>query len=279
MTAVQCRRVGGAESALDRRTTEGRDGEFPPLETVLEFDILPQPDDFTCGPTCLHAVYRYYGDDLPLSRVIAEVPDLDDGGTLDVLLACHALKRGYRATIYTYNVQIFDPTWFDPGAADISQRLMLQTVYKHRKGKLRKATEGYVEFLRLGGQLRFEDLTAALIRKYLIRSVPVLTGLSATWLHRSVREYGPAGEGDDVRGMPAGHFVVLCGYQRDSREVLVADPLQSNPVSGTNYYLVSVDRLICAILLGIVTYDANLLIIEPRASRKHGRHADPDRRQ
>jgi hypothetical protein len=44
--------------------------------------ILAQPDDRTCGPTCLHALYGYYGDDLPLERVIAEVGDLVSGGTL-----------------------------------------------------------------------------------------------------------------------------------------------------------------------------------------------------
>src|SRR5262249_1472255 len=34
----------------------------------LQLDILPQPDDFTCGPTCLHAIYRYLGDEVPLDK-------------------------------------------------------------------------------------------------------------------------------------------------------------------------------------------------------------------
>ena len=80
------------------------------METRLEFDILPQPDNMTCGPTCLHALYRYYGDELPLETVIEEVESLEGGGTLAVLLACHALRRGYDATIYTYNLKVLDPT-------------------------------------------------------------------------------------------------------------------------------------------------------------------------
>ena len=60
------------------------------METKLRVDILPQPDDNSCGPTCLHALYRYYGDELPLDQVLAEVPMLESGGTLDVLLANHA---------------------------------------------------------------------------------------------------------------------------------------------------------------------------------------------
>jgi hypothetical protein len=36
---------------------------------------------------------------------------------------------------------------------------------------------------------------------------------------------------------------------------------------------------VCAILLGILTYDANLLIIEPRKQAERSRRADPDRSQ
>ena len=27
----------------------------------------PQPDETTCGPTCLHAVFRYFGEDWSVS--------------------------------------------------------------------------------------------------------------------------------------------------------------------------------------------------------------------
>ena len=248
------------------------------METKFRVEIQPQPDDFTCGPTCLHAVYRYYGDDLPLDRVVAEVPMLENGGTLDVLLANHALARGYSAKVFTYNVQMFDPTWFDGRQVDLAHRLKLQLDHKDSP-RLRAATEAYLLFLERGGELRFEELTTALIRKYLSRAIPILTGLSATYLYRSMREFGPDGRPDDIRGRPAGHFVLLCGYDKETREVLVADPLKKNPISMTHSYVVSIDRVICAILLGILTYDSNFLIIEPRHQRKsQGRRADSHRR-
>ena len=131
-----------------------------------------------------------------------------------------------------------------------------------RVKKLHEASEAYSEFLSRGGKIQFEDLTPGLIRRYLKKSVPVLTGLSATYLYRTAREYGAACDYDDVRGDPSGHFVVLCGYDQTEREVLVADPMLPNPVSKSHQYLVSINRLICSILLGILTYDANLLIIE-----------------
>ena len=69
---------------------------------------------------------------------------------------------------------------------------------------------------------------------------------------------------DDIGGEPVGHFVVLTGYRRDTREILIADPMASNPLVRSRYYAVNVQRLIGAILLGIMTYDANLLVIQPK---------------
>lgn len=237
------------------------------MEARLHMEMLPQPDPETCGPTALHAVYRYYGDDISLSRVVSEVPMLGTGGTLAPLLGSHALRRGYSAIVYTYDLQLFDPTWFPAGKADIRERLEAQMVVKEEP-KLATASRAYLEFLGLGGELRHADLNSRLIRKYLLRSMPIITGLSATYLYGSAREFGPNADYDDVRGESAGHFVVLCGYNRENRTVLVADPLQARPERERPNYEVSIDRAICAILLGVLTYDGNLLILAPREDRK-----------
>ncbi len=245
------------------------------MESKLRLEILPQPDDSTCGPTCLHAVYRYFDDKVGLDDVIAETPALEGGGTLAVLLGSHALARGYRATIYTYNLNVFDPTWFSASDVDLCDKLRAQAKVKTDR-KLRTATRAYVQFLEAGGQLRFEDLTTSLIRRYLSRQTPILTGLSATYLYRSARERGP--NFDDVGGSPAGHFVVLCGYHKTDRKVLVADPWAANPVSSSHQYWVEIGRLLNSILLGILTYDANLLVIEPNRL-KGGERAGSHRRR
>lgn len=236
----------------------------------LKLEILPQPDLTTCGPTCLHAVYGYFDDPLPLTRVVTEIPQLVDGGTLAVVLGRHALQRGYRATLYTFDVQLFDPTWFrqKPDKPVVLSEKLKQQITVKDSPKLQAATEAYLDFLELGGQIRMQDLTSELIRKYLNRSAPILTGLSATHLYQEKREL-PDSTPDDIRGWPTGHFVVLCGYDRKEREVLIADPLHPNPMAEGQYYHVSIDRVKCAILLGVMTYDANLLIIEPQKPQRH----------
>jgi Peptidase_C39 like family len=248
------------------------------MKALLPFDIASQPDEITCGPTCLQALYRYYNDPIPLGQVIAEVPMLEGGGTLAVLLACHALQRGYRATIYTYKLQLFDPTWIDLPPRALGDKLRAQALFK-RDPRLLAATEGYLQFLELGGELRARDLSGALLRGFLNQGTPIIAGLSATFLYRSAREFGSNCDYDDIRGEPSGHFVVLHGYDREARTVHVADPLKSNPLTGTQNYTAGIDRVINAILLGVLTYDANLLIIQPVKETETHAQAHPDRRR
>lgn len=223
--------------------------------------IEAQPDTSTCGPTCLHAVYRHFDDRIGLDQIVDEIQRLDHGGTLDVFLANHALARGYRVSIHTWNLEVFDPTWFADSKIDLSDRLYRQALFKQRE-KLSIATAGYLHYLESGGRIHFGDLDRRLLRNLLSNGQPVLTGLSATYLYCGAREWGPDDADDDIRGEPVGHFVVLTGYRRDTREVMVADPTSPNP-QGSQVYSVPVDRVIGAILLGALTYDANLLVIRP----------------
>ena len=243
------------------------------MRDLKHFEIQRQPDDETCGPTCLHAVYRYFGEELPLERLVAEIPMLDEGGgTLEVMLGIHALRRGYRATLHTFNLRVFDPTWFDQPdslAERLAERLESQLQLR-KHPKIRLASRGYLDFLRLGGRIRFGDLTASTLRAPLKRQLPILTGLSATYLYRSMRELPETNVDDDLRGDPVGHFVVLCGYDGRQRSVTVADPLE-HPHTRSSRYSVPIVRVVGSILLGVLTYDASFLVIEPRARRESER--------
>lgn len=244
-----------------------RSGDSTPSSAIGSFDIEAQPDDTTCGPSCLHSVYRAWQHDSNLEDLIAEVPSLPDGGTLGVNLATHALRQGFSATIYTANLHVFDPTWFARDAHGhlanehvIRDGLLEQEAAKANT-KLSAATDAYLEFLSLGGQLRFENITLELLHSHFERGVPVLAGLSATYLYRCSRELDD--DYDAVRGHPSGHFVVLHGADLEQRRVRIADPLADNPRFDSHYYEVGFDALLASIMLGIVTYDANIIVIEP----------------
>lgn len=245
------------------------------MKIEIKLDIQAQPDDETCGPTCLHSLYRHYGlEDVSFKQVRSSIRRLESGGTLAEILGCDALRRGFDATIYTYHLQMFDPSWFaDDGLAhdpaDLADRLAKQARAKKGDRRFRVSTRAYIEFVRLGGKVKMQDLTPGLIRGYLSDGVPIIAGLSSTFLYRTPREVGS--QHDDIRGEAQGHFVMLVGYDGEAREVLVADPLDPNPPFHTAKYRLDIDRLVNAVLLGILTYDANLLVIRPRAKRKRAR--------
>lgn len=229
----------------------------------LDFDIKAQPDEVTCGPTCLHALYQYYDDDISLKQVIREVKQLKTGGTLAVMMGNHALQRGYQASIYTYNLNVVDPTWFRLSSRKMVNNLKRQMAYKRQKRKLYVASKAYIKFLEAGGKLLYSELDEYLIKSYLTKSIPILAGLSATYLYGTPREIPISNKYDSIRGEPVGHFAIINGFESDSNEVYLADPMNPNPLK-SQYYSVTFDRLINSIMLGIVTYDANLLIIQPK---------------
>lgn len=243
-----------------------------PPRHKLQLRIEEQPTDTTCGPTALQAVYRYYEDEVPIATLADEVPQLENGGTLGVLLGIHALRRGYRARIYTYNLQLFDPTWFK-SREHLAERLALQAE-RRNDPNVREGSQAYLEYLQLGGEVRFEELTEELLQRLLAGDRPILTGLSATYLYRTSRELDDCTI-DDVAGKPVGHFVVLSGYDAERGTLLVSDPWGRNPLSRSRQYHLPVPRVIGAILLGALTYDANLVILQPLA---RGRGKPGDRR-
>jgi len=241
----------------------------------LDLEIQAQPDDSACGPTCLHAVYRYFGDECSLKDVVRSVvrvhgDETNYPGTLAVMLGNDALRRGYSASLFTFNLQVFDPTWFDGSDAPGDPKLLDAKLREQARVKagfdprFGPATEAYLGFLELGGQVHFRDLSSGLLASFIRAGYPVLTGLSATYLYRCAREFGPNDDYDDIRGTPSGHFVVLDGYDPARRLVSVADPLADNPALLDHKYTVPMSRLVAAIMLGVLTYDANLLIIKPK---------------
>ncbi len=229
----------------------------------MELTILPQPDDITCGPTALHAVYRYYNLEVELGQLIADISSLETGGTLAVYLGIDALRRGMEATIYSYNLKMFDPTWANLDSPTLIDKLERQQALKKKKPFL-QASQAYITFLRQGGHILFDQLSPELLKNTLWLSIPILTGLSATYLYNSMREItrGKRSFFDDIAGEPIGHFVVLTDYTAVDM-VRIADPYSGNPLCGSQYYTLPVQRLINAIHLGSMTYDANLLIVQP----------------
>jgi hypothetical protein len=235
----------------------------PAVSKKIPLDLPPQPTATSCGPTCLYGVYRYYGMEQPLEQIIREVEATEGGGTLGVLLGNHALQNGFAVRMYTYNLRVFDPTWFPAAPEQLADKLRASLPHR-RKSRQRQVIQAYIRFCELGGEVCMEVLNGALIRKPLKRNHPILTGLSSTFLYRDMRSNPVTNQDDDLGGEAEGHFVLLSGYNQQAHTIQILDPYAQNPLADSRRYSVGMDELINAILLGILTYDANLLIIQPR---------------
>lgn len=225
-----------------------------------------QPDDSTCGPTCLRKIYDFYGLRIEWDEVLEHLDRNEDGGTLGAFLGIHALGRGFSARIYSYNLRIFDPTWGALPQDELAAKLRARLEYL-RHPKAVRAMRAYLRFLERGGEICFEELEPALLKRILDQDHPVVSGLSATYLYRMPRERWEPETGslheDDVAGESVGHFVVLCGYEQWGRRFLLLDPHPHAPHSDLEPFSVEAQRLVNSVLLGDLTYDAVLLEIWP----------------
>lgn len=225
-----------------------------------------QPDDVTCGPTCLRKVYNFFGLDVEVEELLGELDRNEDGGTLAVFLGISAIGRGFRARIYSYDLRIFDPTWAMLDIESLAEKILLRAPHLPSP-KVVRAAEAYLRFLDLGGEIRFDELTPRLLKHILDRNHPVLAGLSATHLYRMPRErHDPDSDrlfDDDIAGDPIGHFVVIVGYDHWGRQFSIRDPSAHVPLSDDGRLVVDAQRLINSILLGDLTYDAVLLELWP----------------
>lgn len=252
--------AGGTATHEERSSRAARQAHSLEVERYL------QPDETTCGPTCLRKVFSFFGLTDTLEDILDALERNEDGGTLAVYLGMVALERGLQARIYSYDLRIFDPTWYAMPAAGLKARILERYPYL-KDEKRRRAAAAYVKFLDMGGELAFAELRHTLIKEIIDRGHPVLAGLSATYLYRQPRERWDAQTGkhvdDDIAGEPTGHFVVISGYANWGRRVTIVDPFEHAPADEAGLIQVETDRLINAILLGDVTYDAVLLEVWP----------------
>ena len=235
----------------------------------LDLHVQKQPDDESCGITCLKSIYDYYSHPTSLDTLKHEIEHWQTGGTVAVNLARHALGHGFQAEIHTYNIKIFDPSWSSLEVKALSLKLR-QRQRRIRSKKQKMVIGFYLDYLKKGGTLKFDDLDEDLLTRLFKERHPIICGLSATYLYRQMRETADCTE-DDIVGQPVGHFVVVSGWDAHSRTVTINDPLRKNPISDTGTYKLPFTKFSNAVMLGILTYDENLLVISKPKQSDNGK--------
>lgn len=238
------------------------------MHIELDIDMPDQPDDSSCGPTSLYSVYKFFGLDVTLETVIKELDGYDPAiGSYDAILGIDALKRGFDAIITPFNLNVFDWSWF--GLNMDALRIKLDRLASVGLSEtVRKLASLYVEFIDRGGRIVFQynPEQAFFTANYYTGVVPLICGLSSTWIHQSKRENPDTGEYDEY-GRMMGHYVVLGGWEWGLNPVrtTVYDPYGSRTLFRSNKYILEYDQLLTAMMLGTNTHEGNLLRISKRA--------------
>lgn len=205
-----------------------------------------------CGPNSLAQLLSFYDDNTTPDELVAQTNMLKNLGTYDANLGVTTIKLGYKTKITPHNLYTFDPNWYKFSKKKLISKLEKE-LPKTKKKDLRHNIKGFIEFLKLGGEIDFQPISKDLLIKKL-RKYPVLIGLSSTYLYRH----------DNERTGPKcrfGHFVIVNGYDPSSDKFFITDPWHSIPLSKTGRYKVKSDELIAAIYLGEATYDCTILEI------------------
>jgi len=244
----------------------------PDHRRVLDVPRFAQPDDTSCGPTCLSQVMAFYGEATDVAHLSSRVQRNPDGGTQAVHLAGLALELGYDVRLYPFGVQVFDPTWWDLGADALEGRLEARAHRLRVDGAAPHLVDEVLAWqgcLRAGARVDFREPNPSLLVSILDRGHPIIAGLNATWLYREARCRPDDNEDDDIGGWPVGHFVVVRGYTGRGKHFHILDPSDeaaphlhpAGAARGT--YPLPADRLTHAILLGDSTRDAVVVEIWP----------------
>ncbi len=234
-------------------------------EQFLAVPPMVQPDEVSCGPTCLAAVLRFHGlADASPEEVRRVTPRNPDGGALAPFLGLAAMRLGARARCHPFATRVFDPTWRKLSAAECLRRLVQRTEALP-EGRLRRVHEAWRTFLEEGGEVALGELRPSELVQALDAGRPLICGLSITWLYQEPRERPEDNTDDDIHGSPVGHFVVVNGYGGSGQSFFVIDPWPEPPFDRSDgVYRVSQRRLTQAILLGDATHDAVILEVFPR---------------
>lgn len=167
----------------------------------LNFSLNSKPYYQNCGLKCLDALFQYYRIDKTPKDLIKKDTNkplwISDLGSL-------VLGAGLPVTLFTYSQKIFRPEWFN-----FSKQKIFAKLRKREKNLLiDRARRSILDFLKLGGKLKFEVLNAERLKYYIKNKKPVLLAASSSIIHH--------------RFMLSGHFVVLIGY--DKKFFIILNP-------------------------------------------------------
>lgn len=149
-------------------------------------------------------------------------------GTFMPYLGLYAMNAGFKSTITTHNINVFDPTWFKLSTKEINSKLERRSKEKDVPHEYQKESVAYSKYLAAGGGLKFDYIRPELLIKNLDQKKPIILDVCSTMLHIKHRKNRVADEYSDVSGMPMYHAIVVSGFVKGQSakddKFIIVDP-------------------------------------------------------
>lgn len=204
----------------------------------------------------------YFGDDVPVARLLKETPVLKDEDGNDVgssgqQLALWALHAGYDVDFFCADFQIIDLSW-----ANLSTQEQLVRMNQSRDTHIapslgkhfsRLYMDSYIELLTNGASLHIMPYISSALISERLTTGPIIACVNHAVLSNkgrtrniALRESTP----DDIHGTVSNHFIVITGIDTQGRFTF------ADPWNEPSFHAIEPDHLTCAISAAQIECDA-----------------------
>ena len=170
-----------------------------------------QQQSKTCGLACLRMIFSNFSDYISEKELVKQVK-VHSFGIFSTDLAIIALKKGYKTTLYTFNLPLFSKYNIEFGTL-VNLKLIRKI---SPKPSSKKAYDSIKNYLKYGGVLYYDYPRLELLEKYLDQEWPCLIS------------FNTASTGKYYKKWDNGHYNVVHGIDKHHVNILDPDPWEEN---------------------------------------------------
>lgn len=227
-----------------------------------------------CAQTAAAQTLSFFEPSITADQIVAAVPVYinergEKVGTSPGHLAAYIANKGYTATAYIFDTELFDRSWQGMESAQVVQSLRRRQQHIPANAWLAKyhqvLVDGWEQFQQAGGRFEFPMLSVSLLRQ-LLDGGPLLTNVNSTYFNGGPkRRYDIAADAfvdDVIGGVSLTHTMTCAGYK--DGKFLIIDP---DPPEGTAQHRWENSDHVIASIMAAQTESINLLVaVQPPAA-------------
>ena len=236
---------------------------FYMMKHDLKIKQIEQKIYYSCVPACLEQVLSHYKIKVNQKEILATLKMPKRGMSIPAA-GSYLIKSGLNPLTITNNINIFDCGWIKLENVSLIEKLIKRKKYLDAYNK--SLVDDYLQYLRAGGEIGFQILSANLIGKFLSKNIPIIAELASNILYGKSKSTEAVAFDDPIKGDIDGHAVVIAGFNKAKGKFKIIDPdSRKNTFSKRGIYWIDSDLL----LASIFNLDGKSILIVNRKTIKN----------